>query len=103
MNINAIFSKRGIIRYLIFCYFFLAFTLFITIAFGGGGHGPFVPLTWVFTVLFCLASFPASLITLFGFLKGGHPEILIPLFALSPALNVLFIALYRKLMGLMGK
>jgi hypothetical protein len=69
---------------------------FITV-YGGGGHGPFVPLSWLLTFLFCLVSFPVSLVTLFGFMTGGDPETVIPLLAISPLLNGILVGWYLQL------
>lgn len=96
MKLRAIFS-RGVVRYIIYSYLFLAFMLGFIAVYGGGGHGPFVPLGWLLTFLFCLASFPASLVTLFGFMTGGDPEAVIPLLAISPLLNGILVGWYLQL------
>ena len=93
MTVRQIFS-RGVIRYIIYSYLFLAFTLAFLFAYGRGGHGPFIGIGRFLTFLFCLSSFPASLITLFGFMTGGHTEVVIPLLGLSPLLNGLLIGGY---------
>jgi hypothetical protein len=96
MKISEIFSS-GVVRYLVYCYLFLIFTIGLIIMYGGGGHGPFVPLGWLLTLLFCMASFPSSLITLFGFMTGGNPEAVIPLLAISPILNAALIGSYLQI------
>jgi len=86
----------GIVQYLIYCYLFLAFTLVFIILYGGGGHGPFVPVYWLFIYIFCLASFPASLISICGFAVANDAEIVILLLALSPILNAGVISLFLQ-------
>ncbi len=95
MKRRNIFSQ-SVVRYMIYCYLFLAFTLFFLLMFGGGGHGPFICVGRFFTFLFCVASFPASLITLYGFLTGAYPSVVIPLLAISPLLNGVLIDWYLQ-------
>lgn len=95
MKIRAMYSS-GVVRYIIYSYLFLISMLGFIIMYGGGGHGPFVFLGWLLTFLFCLTSFPTSLITLLGFMTGGDPEVVIPLLAISPLLNGTLIGWYLQ-------
>jgi len=89
MKIQTIFSK-GIIRYIVYCYVLLACALGFMVLFGGGGHGPFLGRVAIMMLVFLVATFPASLISILGFATGGYPEVLVPLLIVIPLLNALF-------------
>lgn len=94
---NGMLFQKIVIYYVAGCYLLLLLTLGFIVMYGGGGHGPFVYPGWFLTILFCLVSFPASLITLFGFMTGGDSEVIITLLDISPFLNGMFIGWYLYL------
>lgn len=76
--------------YMLFCEVLLGLLVAFIFFFGGGGHGPMVPVYQVFTILYGLFTLPFSLITLPEFLyKGSHPVTILWCFAVAPILNVM--------------
>ena len=83
-------TVRIIIVYLLTCEVFLGLLVAFMFFFGGGGHGPMVPVYQVFTILYGLFTLPFSLTTLPEFLhEDSHPGAILWRFAFAPILNVM--------------